>query len=145
MIIKKVTITKLAQFLTVGSGGKLIQHVEGHRNCVDNITISENFSSNRTIEIPSDHHQMMYPYNLPKDSYEIIGHSTYFKSDTYLNGDNENIELPNDFLEAEIVFYQKTNSLAIQSHPEWISDLNNKSLNYIYQIIRQTILKNFKQ
>ena len=36
--------------------------------------------------------------NLDKSKYSILGHSLHFKSDTYLNGENENIELPENFL-----------------------------------------------
>ena len=120
------------------AGGKLIQHVEGHKGTLDSISLNDG----TIIEIPSDHHQMMYPYNLSEDRYEIIGHSTYFKSSVYLNGENENIILPNNFLEPEIVYYNEYRSLAIQSHPEWIKDSNNKSLKIIYNLINKTILKN---
>jgi hypothetical protein len=63
----------------------------------------------------------MYPYNLPKKHYEIIAHSTYFRSNTYLDGDNKEIDIPKDFLECEIVYYPNTNSLAIQGHPEMMN------------------------
>lgn len=134
----KLGICRGAQFLTVAAGGKLIQHVEGHKGTLDSISLNDG----TIIEIPSDHHQMMYPYNLSEDRYEIIGHSTYFKSSVYLNGENENIILPNNFLEPEIVYYNEYRSLAIQSHPEWIKDSNNKSLKIIYNLINKTILKN---
>ena len=137
----KLGICRGAQFLTVAAGGKLIQHVEGHRNTTDKITLSSEHGE-YIIEVPSDHHQMMFPYNLNKTKYEILGHSTYFKSSVYLNGENENIVLPNNFLEPEIVYYSDYNSLAIQSHPEWISNPADKSLQVIYNIIRKTILKN---
>ena len=141
--VPKLGICKGAQLLTVGSGGKLIQHVEGHRNTIDKITIcSSNSNEEYIIEIPSDHHQMMFPYNLNKNRYQILGYSTYFKSNVYLNGENENIKLPNNFLEPEIIYYEDFNSLAIQSHPEWISDVGDKNLQIIYNIIRKTILKN---
>ena len=67
----------------------------------------------------SSHHQMLYPFDLNENDYELIAYSEFFKSSTYLNGNNEEIELPLNFLEPEIVYYKNTNSLCIQGHPEW--------------------------
>jgi len=134
--IPKLGICRGAQFLTVMAGGKLIQHVTGHNNTTDSI-----YYAGKVLNIPSDHHQMMYPFNLDKSKYSILGHSLYFKSDTYLNGENENIELPENFLEPEIVFYNDFNSLCIQSHPEWISDSSDGSFRYMMNLIRTKVLK----
>lgn len=109
-----IGICRGAQFLTVMAGGSLIQHVDGH-------------TSDHDIDIPmlgtivkatSTHHQMMYPYELSKKQYELLAWSRYFKATTYLNGRNEEVKLPKDFLEPEIVYYRNINSLAIQGHPE---------------------------
>ena len=102
------------QLLTILSGGKLIQHVEGH--CRDHSMVLNN---SLKYNITSSHHQMIYPFNLNEKDYELIAYSEYFQSNTYLNGDNEEIELSNNFLEPEIVYYKKTNALCIQGHPEW--------------------------
>ena len=102
------------QLLTILSGGKLIQHVEGH--CRDHSMVLNN---SLKYNITSSHHQMLYPFDLNGKDYELIGYSEYFQSNTYLNGDNEEIELSNNFLEPEIVYYKKTNALCIQGHPEW--------------------------
>lgn len=103
-----------SQILTVLSGGKLIQHVEGHGR--DHSIIVR---GGLRYNITSSHHQMLYPFDLNKKDYELIAYSEYFQSKTYLNGDNEEIELSNNFLEPEIVCYKKTNALCIQGHPEW--------------------------
>lgn len=102
------------QLLTILSGGKLIQHVEGH--CRDHSMVLNN---SLKYNITSSHHQMIYPFDLNEKDYELIGYSEYFQSNTYLNGDNEEIELSNNFLEPEIVYYKNTNALCIQGHPEW--------------------------
>ena len=102
------------QLLTILSGGKLIQHVEGH--CRDHSMVLNN---SLKYNITSSHHQMIYPFDLNEKDYELIAYSEYFQSNTYLNGDNEEIELSNNFLEPEIVYYKKTNALCIQGHPEW--------------------------
>lgn len=102
------------QLLTILNEGKLIQHVEGH--CRDHSMVLNN---SLKYNITSSHHQMIYPFDLNEKDYELIAYSEYFQSNTYLNGDNEEIELSKDFLEPEIVYYKKTNALCIQGHPEW--------------------------
>ena len=106
-------ICRGSQLLTVLNKGKLIQHVEGH--CRDHTMIYGDLRYN----ITSSHHQMLYPFDLNKKDYELVAYSEYFQSNTYLNGDNEEIELPKNFLEPEIVYYKNTNALCIQGHPEW--------------------------
>jgi len=103
-----------SQLVTVLSGGRLIQHVEGH--CRDHSMILNNRSR---YNITSSHHQMLYPFDLNEKDYDLVAYSEYFQSKTYLNGNNEEIELPKNFLEPEIIYYKKTNSLCIQGHPEW--------------------------
>ncbi len=107
-------ICRGAQILTALSGGRLIQHVTGHGQ---DHTISMNGGGRYVMT--SSHHQMLYPFDLRKEDYEILAHSEFFRSNTYLNGDNKEIEIPLDFLEPEIVYYKNTNALCIQGHPEW--------------------------
>ena len=126
------------QLLTVLSGGKLIQHVEGHGR--DHSMILNN---RFTYKITSSHHQMIYPFDLNEKDYELIAYSEYFQSKTYLNGNNEEIELPNNFLEPEIVYYKNTNALCIQGHPEW-SHCEKKTSIMCLNLIDK-YLKKFKQ
>lgn len=107
-------ICRGSQMMTVLSGGKLIQHVEGH--CRDHSMIVR---GNMKYNITSSHHQMLYPFDLNEKDYELLAYSEYFQSNTYLNGNNEEINLPKNFLEPEIVYYKNTNALCIQGHPEW--------------------------
>ncbi len=136
--IPKIGICRGSQFLTVMSGGSLIQHVEGH--CGDHsITVKEDFN----LMMTSTHHQMLYPFDLNKDKYDLIAWSTHFKSDTYLNGRNEEMEIANDFLEPEIVYYKNTNSLAIQGHPEFSScdeDASDYCLNLVKNLLNNNKL-----
>lgn len=115
----KLGICRGSQLLTVLSGGKLIQHVEGHTR--SHTIISKYPDINYKYVITSTHHQMMFPYNLKEESYDIIAYSEYFLSNTYLNGKNLEVDLPDNFVEPEIVFYKDTNSLCIQGHPEMAS------------------------
>jgi len=131
----KLGICRGSQLLTVLADGKLIQHVSGH-------------TSEHMIEIagwgeyliPSTHHQMMFPYNLSKDSYALNGWSSKFLSDTHLNGQNEEIKLPSDFYEPEIVEYYKTKSLCIQGHPEF----GNDQIKNVTLLLLDNFLNKFK-
>jgi len=113
----KLGICRGSQFLTVMCGGKLIQHVEGH-GIGGTHPIDIVYPFEQKVEITSTHHQMLYPFNLPKENYLMCAYSTNHRSGVYLNGNNENISLPEDFVEPEIVYYPKYTSLAIQGHPE---------------------------
>lgn len=140
--IPKLGICRGAQLLTVYSGGTLIQHVEGHKNNeqIIDISIGSQKQIIKQISVSSDHHQMMFPYSLNENNYELIGWSTHFQSNTYLNGRNEEIKLPKDFLEPEIVYYKNTNSLCIQSHPEWC--INSEGSDYCLSLIEKYLFKN---
>jgi len=127
--VLKVGICRGSQFLTVMSGGKLIQHITGHSRSHNVVDIENNI-----FEVTSTHHQMMYPFNLNKDNYDIIGISQDILSEKYLNGNDQEILLDKNFKECEIVYYKNTNSLAIQGHPEF----NHSTLefkNYCYNLI----------
>ena len=122
--VPKLGICRGSQFLTVASGGKLIQHVEGHAVGTPHlITVTSNKLGmyDYKYPMPSTHHQMMFPYNLDTLDYDLIGTSTYFLSPNYVNGNNEFIDVPEDFLEPEIVYYKHTKALAIQGHPEFFN------------------------
>ena len=111
---KMLGICRGAQLLTVLNGGKLVQHINNHGR-----THSIQFQNGNTVDMTSTHHQMMWPFDLNKKNYSIVAHSTYHQSNTYLNGDNKEIDLPQDFVEPEIVFYPNTTCLCIQGHPEY--------------------------
>jgi GMP synthase-like glutamine amidotransferase len=132
------SICRGSQLLTVLSGGKLIQHVEGH--CKDHSIILNN---RLKYNITSSHHQMLYPFDLNEKDYELIAYSEYFQSKTYLNGNNEEIDLPKNFLEPEIVYYKNTNALCIQGHPEW-SHCDKKTSQMCLDLVDK-YLKEFKK
>ena len=130
-------ICRGSQLLTTLSGAKLIQHVEGH--CRDHSMILNN---KIRYTITSSHHQMLYPFDLNEKDYELIAHSEYFQSKTYLNGNDEEIELAKNFLEPEIVYYKNSNALCIQGHPEW-SHCEKRTSNMCLNLIDK-YLKEFK-
>ena len=135
----KLGICRGAQFLTVYAGGKLIQDVSGHAGIASHpITFAPQYGIGE-IPMTSTHHQMMYPYDLREDKYDVIATSTYYLSNKYHDGNNENIELPDNFMECEIVHYPHRNSLAIQGHPEsdsYYSDYKNIILDLIFQTLK---------
>lgn len=137
--IPKLGICRGAQFLTVVAGGKLIQHVEGH-NKEHRIRIVRD---GRYLPTSSSHHQMMFPFLLNKDDYEMIAYSEYYESNTYLNGENKEIEKPLTFVEAEIINYPKHKSLCIQGHPEWM-DKDAPFVRETIKLIKNLLLKNEK-
>lgn len=132
-----IGICRGSQILTILSGGKLIQHVDGH--CKDHGII---LKSGARYKMTSSHHQMLYPFNLNEEKYDLIAHSEYFQSNTYLNGENEEIKLPTNFLEPEIIYYKNTNALCIQGHPEW-NHCEKKTSNMCLNLIDKC-LKEFK-
>lgn len=128
-----VGICRGAQFCTVMSGGRLIQHVTNHAiSGTHKITIID---ENRDIDITSTHHQMMYPFNLDDQEYKIIAKSKCDLSTTYLNGDDEEYSFYKaNFVEPEIVYYRKTNCLCIQGHPEYM-DKKSQAVMFINVLI----------
>lgn len=135
--VPKLGICRGAQYLTVKSGGKLIQHVEGHGKDHE-IEIIDKNGKIRTFFMTSTHHQMMFPYNMNEKNYKILGWSKVYNSNVYLNGNNEQIELPDDFLEPEIVFYPNTRSLCIQGHPEY-GNCENKTRTETLNLLEELI------
>lgn len=138
--IPKLGICRGAQFLTVMNEGTLIQDVTGHTkpHLISDIDFGE-------YEVSSTHHQMMYPFVLHSKSYKILAFSTYFQSNIYLNGENQPFGLIPDFVEPEIVFYPRTNCLAMQPHPE-IMNPESTERKYLEQhiknLVNNKILKN---
>jgi GMP synthase-like glutamine amidotransferase len=129
---KVLGICKGSQFLTVMAGGTLFQHVEKHaRMDMHPIEVNGN-----TYNVTSTHHQMMNPFDLPKDSYEILAFTPERLSTIYLDGYDDPVEDPPK--EVEAIFYKGNGALAIQFHPEFM-DKNHE----IHKVIGEWIDKMF--
>jgi len=128
-----VGICRGAQLSCVLSGGILIQHVGHHSGygCSSHDIIDK--ETKNKIQVNSLHHQMMFPYYLPKDEYNIIAYTKksqfphYTGSFTYIGENNEEIipigskislKYDESFMEPEVVWFPKTKAFAIQCHPE---------------------------
>lgn len=129
----KVGICRGAQFLNVMSGGSMIQHIMGgaHKKPHDLRLKGGSTISN----VPSTHHQMMVPSKKMSDR-KILATATAHSFQTLVSpaekcvpvqmgGDSRpflNAYRTSDFnpltQDAEIIVYNNTNSLCIQSHPE---------------------------
>lgn len=113
-----VGICRGSQLLTaLQPGGKLIQHQNNpfYTHLIDTF-------DNKSITVTSSHHQAMYPFEINKKDYFILGWTKNISS--YHQGAKEK-EL-NPPVECEIVYYPKTKCLCIQSHPEWQFEKDSK-------------------
>lgn len=118
------------------NGGLLIQNCPEHA-----LPYTHSISDGEKIaEITSTHHQMQYPFNLPKDSYKILWKATPKRCYFY---DGDLIEESKITSEPEVVIYKqegKPKCLAIQGHPEImrkespiINILNDLIIKYLYE------------
>jgi hypothetical protein len=129
-----IGIGRGAHVLTAASGGRIIQHVTGHTK----EHVITDIKNRYTMPAESSHNQMMHPFELPEDKYRILFYSRLFKSHTYLDGRNEEMDLPVDFVEPEVVEYRNTRSLAIQPVVYKMNSVNPFH-GYIRKIILQKI------
>lgn len=114
-----VSICRGSQFTCIMNGGLLVQ------NCTDHaIGYTHRITNGEKIfDITSTHHQMQYPYNLPKEDYTVLYTCYGHRSECY-DGDKIDINAIFEYGEPEIVMYHKKNMpkcLAIQGHPEMMS------------------------
>ena len=127
-------ICRGAQWLCIHAGGTLIQHVENHGREHDILLINEN----RKIRMSSLHHQMMNLSGIDPMKYKILARTVENLSNTYLNGVNMEIELPSDFVEPEIVYFNSIRGLAVQGHPEFM-DKNSAAVKYVNLLIDELL------
>lgn len=107
------------------SGGKLIQHMHhSHFHTIE-------MKTGEQMQVISTHHQMQYPFLLPKEDYTLIGWANNLSSYHWMN-DEQNIESVEK--EAEIVIYHKTKCLAIQTHPEQMH-IDSPIVNYLNDLL----------
>lgn len=117
-----IGICRGAQLCCVANFGKLIQHVTGHRNSNHEIEVLEPYTGEvECFPAASDHHQMMFPFNLPEHEFQLWGWPAQEPlSKRYFGEGNSDITLPRGFIEPEIVWFPRTRTIAIQPHPEWM-------------------------
>jgi len=142
--IPMMGICRGSQFLTVMNGGRLIQDVTGHGG---NHNIK--FNDDSVFDMTSTHHQMMNPFFDLIEDVDYVLHAwaekplsikymtdlADVKSGLIAYADKNNV-----IREPEIVYYKKTNCLAIQGHPEYAT-CSDVTRNKLIDIIKITLMK----
>jgi len=121
--IPMVGICRGAQFLNVMNGGKLIQHSTGH-TMGHQVELAKYCKyKQKTFEVTSTHHQLMVPD--VKKGHELIAFSrnvAKIMAGVPLKEYTAYSEKHSDGMmmakEAEVLWYDVTNSLCVQYHPE---------------------------
>ena len=136
-----IGICRGAQLMCALSGGSLVQHVEGHAEGWHEILTKDGERYN----CPSLHHQMMWPWGA---EHEMVAWMERPRSRRYCGEPTDDptlgkdayklLELPGP--EPEIVWFPKTKSLCIQSHPEFISDVKHPFVQYTFKLTNDYIL-----
>lgn len=124
--IPMIGICRGAQLLCALSGGKLVQHVDGHGR--DHIV--EDRWSGEIYVVTSSHHQMMLPASAPCDLIAWTKHST-----KYIGEYDKEVDVEYD---AEIVYFPETQCLCIQGHPEWA--LNSRFASRCNELVEELFL-----
>lgn len=121
--IPVIGVCRGAQMMCAFVGGSLFQHVAGHQSNHSIVT-----KDGTTLETSSAHHQML---DLHNTNHELIAWSKTNLSPFYY-GEHSHTPAHLDlktFKEPEIVFFPEIKGLAIQGHPEWMT---NKSPFNVY-------------
>lgn len=144
--IKMAGICRGSQFLTVMNGGKIVQHINHHAiGDTHDITVKDRSQTAvvrlEHVQVTSTHHQMMYPWSMKFEDYEILAYakslSAYYDgapecelTEHYL--DNEVSSA--DIVEPEVVWYPNSASLCCQFHPE-IMDEKSGGFKYYQRLL----------
>ena len=110
-----IGVCRGAQLLCAAAGGKLVQHCTGHTNGGHQVETKWG----EVLYTTSAHHQMLSPWNVPHD---LIAWSRHQLSNDYEDGDGNTMVDAATNNEPEVVYFPKIRALAIQGHPEWMSD-----------------------
>ena len=129
--IPMIGICRGAQMLCAAAGGRLIQHATGHTYGGHSIITKEGVMMQTT----SAHHQMMYPFDV---AHEILANSTMTLSNTYLDGDDNEINMEGK-KEVEVCWFPDIKGLAIQGHPEWAKPDSEFAI-YCNDLVREYLL-----
>lgn len=132
--IPMIGICRGLQLICALCGGKVIQDVSNHAGSSHNIIFKDDFQCTTT----SLHHQMVYPFDLPKENYSIEAWGVERRSTRYINGEDKQYEvIPPVEPEVVLFFKDKNNSpvkcLGVQGHPEMMKfgDFHKKLIELI--------------
>lgn len=141
-----IGICRGAQLMCCLSGGSLVQHVENHAGGYHKIETSEG----EILNCPSLHHQMMYPWSRGADGVEKWDmlawcpeprSSVYYVEPSEKEGEEpEQVTIPGK-QEPEVIWIPGTKSLCIQSHPEFIQDVQHPFVQYCLNLTKRLVLE----
>ncbi len=121
-------ICRGAQLLTALAGGTLVQDVTGHGG--NHLVVT---NDGRVIDVTSAHHQMCNPTGT---EHELLAWSKVRRSDHYMGENDQPVQMD---LEPEVIYYPKINALAIQPHPEWMSQ-SSEFVQYMLELVKEKLL-----
>jgi len=122
-------ICRGSQFLCVMSGGRLVQHLNGHAGSWHSMATHDG----RTIKVNSTHHQMQLP---PADA-QVLAWADPKLSNVYEGRNGQELEPEKEF---ECVFYPRTKALGMQYHPETM-DKDSEGMRYCQELVETLLLK----
>lgn len=135
-----IGICRGAQLACALNGGILVQDVTNHWiGGTHTMSRCSDIDMDDILDIPSLHHQMMYPYDMPKRDYTLMYVSTNQRSSHY-EGDKiteKQISKLHQIGEPEVVLFHKEGNprfLAIQGHPEMMYE-NSETVNQFNKIL----------
>lgn len=128
--IPMVGICRGAQLLNVMSGGRMYQHVEKHCG-THSITDLE---TGETILVSSTHHQMM----MPSPRGLLVASSTLGGSREWFEGEVFKKDVSKE--DIEVVYYEHTNCLCFQPHPEFVSPQYAGMKDYFVRCVNKYLL-----
>jgi hypothetical protein len=132
-----IGICRGAQLMCALSGGILVQDVDNHAGGYHEIVTDDN----RKFRCPSLHHQMMYPWTKdgkPVDEgYKYIAWCAEARSPVYHGQPDEELKMHGP--EPEVLYFPKTKSLCIQSHPEFIDKMDHPFVQYTLELTKKYI------
>jgi len=142
-----VGVCRGLQFLTVMSGGKLVQDVS-HPSFHPFHT-----KDGQILHINSLHHQMAlvdsaFTSLKEGEDYELIGWTDRI-SNQHFNGENKVYPFPENYREPEVVFFPKTRAWGVQGHPEMLFNSYqswkfNKTIEFLQESVDQCLFQSNK-
>ena len=103
---KMAGVCRGGQFLNVMNGGKMYQHVDGH---AISHTHKATLYDGTEWAVTSTHHQMMRV---------AVGGKVLLTADECTYKQTDTMEFEGNGVDCEAIFYEQTNSLCYQPHPE---------------------------
>lgn len=110
-------ICRGGQFLNVANGGSMFQHCDGH--AIHGTHKATILDTGKVVDVTSTHHQIMRP-NRKEAVILMVAEKlgTYKLHRQLSDGKFSTVDRPDDD-DIEAVYYEGSNSLCYQPHPEW--------------------------